>query len=284
MPAKKLIIGCGYVGRRVAQRWVAAGDVVHALTRSEARADELRAIGVRLVIGDVTQRQSLAGLPHVDTVLYAVGLDRSSVKSQREVYVDGLAHVLARIAATRPKLIYLSSTSVYGQNAGEWVDESSELRPESENGRVCLDAERLLIDRLPAAMILRLAGIYGPGRLLARVAALREGRPLDGNPDGWLNLIHVDDIVMAILACERQGTPGATYLVSDDRPTQRREYYERLASLIGAPPPTFAALSPDSPERLRLNKRCRNWRLREEFGVPLRYPTIAEGLPAALSE
>lgn len=284
MPDEKLIIGCGYVGRRAARQWVAAGDVVHALTRSEAHAEGLRAIGVRPVIGNVMEPQSLAVLPRADTVLYAVGLDRGPGKSQREVYVDGLANVLARIAAPRPKLLYLSSTSVYGQNSGEWVDETSELRPASENGQVCLDAERLLIERLPSAMILRLSGIYGPGRLVARLAALREGKPLDDNPDGWLNLIHVDDIVTAILACERLGQPGAAYLVSDDRPSQRREYYERLASLIDAPPPTFTTIPPDSPEQLQLNKRCRNRRLHEELGVALRYPTIAEGLPAALSE
>lgn len=283
MPNEKLIIGCGYVGRRVARQWLAGGDIVHALTRRAAHADELRAIGIVPVIGDVMQPESLATLPRVGTVLYAVGLDRTSGRSQREVYVDGLAHALDRIAPSSPKVIYLSSTSVYGQDAGEWVDETSDLRPESENGKVCLDAERLLLDRLRSAMVLRLAGIYGPGRLVARVAALRAGEPLEGNPDAWLNLIHVDDVVTAVLACERLGMPGSTWLVSDDRPALRRDYYGLLAALIGAPPPTFASLTSESPERSKLNKRCCNRRMREELQVSLRYPTIAEGLRASLS-
>jgi|SRR5262245_28421480 len=238
MPIRKLIIGCGYLGRRVAGRWIAQGNSVFALTRSTKRAEEFRASGIEPIVGDVTDSASLAELPVVETALYAVGLDRNSEKSMREVYVGGLEKVLNHIAGKVGRFLYVSSTSVYGQNSGEWVDESSECHPESENGRVCLEAEQLLRRRIPEADILRLAGIYGPGRLVARVAALRSGLMLDGNPDAWLNLIHVDDAVAAILACERHGKPGATYVVCDDQPHPRLEYYSLLATLIGAPPPT----------------------------------------------
>src|SRR5262245_3074000 len=139
MPEQKLIIGCGYVGRRVARKWLEAGNVVHALTRTADHAEELREIGVHPILGDVINAAGLADFPRVGTVLYAVGLDRNAGHSQREVYVEGLANVLARIAPPWPKFIYLSSTSVYGQNAGEWVDEESACRPESTNGQVCLE-------------------------------------------------------------------------------------------------------------------------------------------------
>lgn len=284
MRRQKLIIGCGYLGRRVAARWVAEGDEVSALTRFEANADELRALGVQPIIGDVMDPQSLAVLPDVETVLYAVGLDRRSGHSQRDVYVGGLANVLARVVPASPKFLYVSSTSVYGQNAGEWVDESSECRPDSPNGQVCLEAELLLRQHLPTAMILRLAGIYGPGRLVARVEQLRAGRALTGNPEAWLNLIHVDDAATAVLACEQRDEPGSTTFVCDDRPHRRREYYALLASLIGAPAPRFDEGTLDAAERTRLNKRCCNRRLREELRVELRYATIEEGLPEAVPE
>jgi nucleoside-diphosphate-sugar epimerase len=254
------------------------------LTRSAIRADELRAIGVRPILGDVTEPAGLTDIPEVGTVLYAVGLDRQSGRTQREVYVDGLANVLRWIAPAAPRFLYLSSTSVYGQNAGEWVDEASECRPDSPNGQVCLEAEQLLQGALPSAMILRLAGIYGPGRLIARIEALRAGAPIEGHPEAWLNLIQVDDVVTAVLACERRGAPGETYLVCDERPLQRREFYAQLATLIGAPTPRLVASQSDAPETPRLNKRCRSRKLTEELQVELCYPTIAEGLPAALRE
>jgi nucleoside-diphosphate-sugar epimerase len=301
MATRKLIIGCGYLGRRVARRWIAQGDTVFVLTRSAERAAVFRASGIEPLVGDVTDPASLAGLPEVETALYAVGLDRNSGKSMREVYAGGLENVLNQIAGKVGRLIYISSTSVYGQNTGEWVDETSECRPESENGKVCLEAEQLLRSRIPERNILRLAGIYGPDRLVARVTALRAGLLLEGNPDAWLNLIHVDDAVAAVLACERPGTPGATYIVCDDQPVRRLEYYHLLASLIGAPPPRTGVLPPfarggqggsgevavtassSEPPSTSFNKRCSNRRLHDDLQVTLRHPTIHIGLPMALT-
>jgi nucleoside-diphosphate-sugar epimerase len=300
MATRKLIIGCGYLGRRVVRSWIAQGDSVVALTRSAERADEFRASGIEPIVGDVTDPASLAGLPEAETALYAVGLDRDSGKSMREVYVGGLDNVLNRVAHNIGRILYVSSTSVYGQNAGEWIDESSECRPESENGKVCLEAEALLRRQMPEANVLRLAGIYGPGRLMARIAALRAGMVFEGHPDAWLNLIHVDDAVAAILACEERGTPGKTYLVCDDRPIRRLEYYSLLAALIGAPRPkspfpplarggqgaSGEMVSPapkPEPQPATHNKRCCNRRLHDELQVTLHYPTVRIGLPMALT-
>jgi nucleoside-diphosphate-sugar epimerase len=282
----RLVIGCGYFGRRVARNWIAQGNTVFALTRSAEHAQELEQSGIRPIVGDVTDRASLAGLPHADTLLYAVGLDRSAGQSQRDVYVGGLENVLDEMAGKVRRLIYVSSTSVYGQNGGEWVDETSECRPESLNGQVCLEAETLLQGKVPEAIILRLAGIYGPGRLLARVEALRAGHFPEGNPDAWLNLIHVDDAVAAVLACEHSGTPGATYLGCDDQPCRRREFYSLLTAMIGAPVPFPAKQEAESVEApfANLNKRCSNRRLRDHLHVALRYPRFNIGLPDALTK
>ncbi|WP_339909733.1 SDR family oxidoreductase [Symmachiella dynata] len=284
-----LIIGCGYVGQRAAQAWLSEGHSVSALTRNAENATRLAAQGITPILGDVTRPASLIDLPAADLVLYAVGFDRSAAHSQRDVYVDGLANVLAEIHARTGRLIYLSSTSVYGQTGGEWVDESSPCEPIRDNGQVCLDAEQVIKSQLGGDstaefQILRLAGIYGPNRLLARVAALRDGEPLAGNPEGYLNLIHVEDIVRTILACAERGVAGQTYLVSDDRPITRRAYYETLAQLIGAAAPQFGGSGSGRHGAESLNKRCKNRRLRDELAVELAYPTIETGLPAALGD
>lgn len=310
----KLIFGCGYLGRRVADMWRRAGHTVFALTRSATNAAELSRAGLQPLSGDVTDAASLKAalnaLPMLDTVLYAVGYDRHSGRSRRAVYVGGLENALRNIVGQTRRFLYISSTSVYGQSSGEWVDEDSPCKPSRENGRICLEAEQLVRHSFPAAIsetpppaervafsgassacILRLAGLYGPGRLLRRVAAVRSGEPIAGNPSAWLNLIHVDDAARAVLACEEHGRAGGTYLIVDDVPLTRREYYETLASLLQAPPPVFQAVADDETAtsatvlsaEASLNKRCSNRRLHEELRLELLYPSAQEGLPQALS-
>ena len=301
---RKLIIGCGYLGRRVAAAWIRQGHLVAALTRTADHAEQLCSLGVEPVLGDVTDPLSLSGLPDADIILYAVGFDRRSGLSQRTVYVDGLRNLLhefTRRSGRTPrfgKFVYISSSSVYGQTSGEWVDESSPCEPAAPNGQVCLDAERVLraavsptVAAFPFAVnVLRLAGLYGPGRLLRRLDALRSRQPLEGAADGYLNLIHVDDAVQAVLACETRGSAGETYLVCDDRPVRRREYYETLARLAGTPPPVFAEMA-ETPltsaqnvnRTAGTNRRCRNRRLHEELQVQLMYPDIDSGLPQAIA-
>lgn len=266
-----LIIGCGYLGRAVARRWQARGHRVAALTRS--RFDELSVLGMEPIVGDVTE--PALRLPVASTVLYAVGLDRSAGKSMREVYVGGLDNVLTVLPPVR-RFVYVSSTSVYGQTDGEWVDESSPTEPAEESGLVVLECERLLRERRPDAIILRFAGIYGPGRVIRR-AAVERGEPLAADPEGWLNLIHVEDGASAVLMAAERGETGATYNVADDRPATRREFYTELATLLGAAAPRFA------PTADRTNRRVGNRRMRFELGVTLQYPDFRAGLRDALA-
>lgn len=271
--ADALIVGCGYLGRRVAARWVAAGRRVAALTRRNG--DALRALGVHPIVGDVTDPASLRDLPAARTVLYAVGMDRGQGKTMRAVYVDGLRHVLD--ALPRPgRFVYVSSTGVYGQTDGGWVDETSPTEPAEESGRVVLEAERLLRDRLPEAVILRFAGIYGPNRLL-RKTALLAGEPLAGDADKWLNLIHADDGAAAVVAADERATPGATYTVADDGPVTRRAFYTHLAGLLGGPPAAFD----HRPEPGAANRRVSNRTAKAALGWSPAYPTYREGLAQA---
>jgi len=275
-PADALIVGCGYLGRRVAARWVAAGRRVAALTRGNAAA--LAALGVEPVVGDVLDPDSLRDLPAAATVLYAVGMDRGQGRSMREVYVDGLAHVLGTIPPPA-RFIYVSSTGVYGQTDGGPIDEASPTEPTEESGKIVLDAERLLRVKVPGAIVLRFAGIYGPNRLL-RKQPLLKGEPLVGDAEKWLNLIHVEDGAAAVLAAEARGVADETYLVADDEPVRRRDFYTRLAELLGAPPARFE----QRPETGAANRRVLNRKARERLGWVPRFSSYREGLPAAIAE
>lgn len=275
----KLVVGCGYIGSRVAKLWIAQGHRVLATTRQAGHAAQLRQLGLEPILCDVTDLASLKNLPRVATVCYGIGLDRSAGQSMRQVYVDGLGNVLDVLP--RPgRFIYISSTSVYGQVAGEEVTEDDPAEPLEESGKICREAERLLHARLPEAIILRFAGIYGPGRLLRR-AAIANGEPIAADPDRWLNLIHGDDGAAAVLAAEDRARPGGIYNISDGQPVRRREFFEELARRLGAPEPRFRPPPPGTPHE-RGQRRINNRRMREELQVPLKYPDYRAGLTASL--
>lgn len=282
-----LIIGCGYLGRRAGGLWRDAGHAVSVLTRSATRAAEWRQAGLTPYIGDVLLPDSLAALPAADVLLYAVGYDRSAGADKRQVYVDGLRHTLAAVGRRVGRVIYISSSSVYGQTDGEWVDETSPTNPGTEGGEICLAAEEVLRSfsdqHARPHCILRLTGIYGPGRLLAKAETLRQGLALSGSPEAWLNLIHVADAARICVAAADHPQPEPLYLVTDDEPVTRGAYYSELARLVEAPPPRF-----DSAQTPRhgqgLNKRCRNRLLKMSLGLKLDYPSIREGLPASLRD
>lgn len=282
----KLIFGCGYLGLRVARRWRDAGDEVHAVTRSPARASALQAEGLRPIVADVRDGKSLAQLPRVDTVLYAIGYDRAAGGSIREVYVQGLRAVLAALPAQTGKILYVSSTGVYAQNDGQWVDESSPCEPTREGGRACLEAEQLLAAHPlgQRAVVLRMAGLYGPGRI-PNLDAMRRGEPIAAPQDGYLNLIHIDDAASVVLAAEARAIPPHLYLVSDGHPVLRRDYYQELARLAGAPMPRFVPPRAEAPSVARAlsDKRVKNDRLVSELRVEIKYHSYREGLAAILA-
>lgn len=286
----KLIFGCGYLGQRVARLWRQRGDAVYAVTRSADKAQALRREGIRPLLADIT-----ASLPEdggfwpaeIDTVLFAVGYDRGSTASIRDVYVGGLARVLDALPGSVERLIYISSIGVYGDAAGQWVDEETPCHPVREGGQASLAAEELLRShqRGDRSVILRLAGLYGPGRI-PRADTLLAGQPIDAPAEGYLNLIHVDDAAAIVLLAESKAPLPRTYVVSDGQPVVRSEYYRELARLLGAPPPQFVAPHPDSPaaRRAASNKRASNRRLVAELEPELRYPSYREGLAAIVVE
>lgn len=282
----RLIVGCGYLGQRVARLWSAEGHHVVGLTRSPERARQLEEDGLQSVVADVTRPETLAALPPAGTVLYSVGYDGRHSASRRAVYVQGLQAVLDRVQPDAERVIQISSTGVYGQTDGSWVDENSACEPRREGGQVMVEAENALRTHRLAdrGIILRLAGIYGPGRI-PRAADVQAGRPIASEPGGHLNLIHVDDAAEVVVTADRLARPPRTYIVADGSPIPRREFYIRLAELLGAPAPQFVEPAPGdrSLRRGGTDKRASNSRMLEELGVVLRYPSYREGLTSVVA-
>jgi nucleoside-diphosphate-sugar epimerase len=284
-----LIVGCGYLGHRVGARLRDRGEQVHGTIRSPNRAEEIAGQGIEPVVADVLDLDSLRGLPATERVFYCVGFDRSAGATMRTVYVDGLQNVLDSLPRSVSRFVYASSSGVYGQTDGEWVDENSTTRPQHESGKVCLEAEQLVrvwADSRASsvsAVILRYVGLYGPGRVVRR-AILERAEPIPGDPAKYLNLIHIDDAVLAGVAALETIEVEPIYLIGDDRPVTRREYYSLMATLLSAPEPRFEPPGPEGRESSRdaTNKRVANHRMKRGLGLKLIYPDITTGLPAAI--
>jgi nucleoside-diphosphate-sugar epimerase len=284
-----LIIGCGYLGERLAAILGRGGEQVFGTVRSEARALKIAAQGILPVIADVLDRASLRGLPTAERVFYCVGFDRSAGSSMRSVYVDGLLNVLDNLPLEMNRFVYASSTGVFGQTDGEWVDEKTPPEPRTESGTICLEAEEQMAafaqtrNRANSVVVLRFAGLYGPDRVVRR-QLVEKGDPIPGDPSKLLNLVHIDDAAGAAAAALRAAAPDPIYLVSDDRPVTRREYYSLIAKLLDAPSPRFVPPGSGNPDvgRDATSKRVANQRMKAGLGVELIYPDISNGLPAAL--
>jgi nucleoside-diphosphate-sugar epimerase len=284
----KLIVGCGYLGRRIARRWRDAGNTVAIVTRSEVRAEAFRRQGYRAIIADVTRPETLIQLPAAESLLFAVGFDRASQNSIHEVYAGGVRNLLAALPADTGRFIYISTTGVYGPSSGEWIDEVTLPDPKRAGGRASFAAEQAIAEHPLGQrnVVLRLAGIYGPGRI-PFIRELRAGEPIPAPIHGWLNLIHVDDAVEVVFATDALSTienPPRVYCVSDGRPVERGEFYSELARQIGAQPPRFVEPDPNSPRaaRAEANRRISNARMLADLRVTLRYPDYRAGLADAV--
>ena len=285
------LVGCGYVGRRVVRYMQVEGCVVTALARSEQSSVFLQTLGLQAVHGDLDDPASLAFLPvHGALVYYFAPPPSTGFTDPR------MKHFLDAIAdTTRPERIVLISTSgVYGDCLGECVTEDRPPRPAADRARRRLDAERQLRAwgeaRAIPVVILRVPGIYGPGRLPE--SRLRSGDPvLREEESPWSNRVHVDDLARACLSAGERGRPNAVYNISDGHPTTMTDYFNRVADALGlAHPPQItlaqarAELSEGMQSYLAESKRLDNRRMREELGIEPRYPDLALGLAACLAD
>lgn len=295
-----LIVGDGYIGSAVAdaladrQRCDGTDGTIAATSRSShrtrhrsaapadsiaTRTDRSGVLGILLDVTDPRTFENLRPLLPIDRVLFSVGY-RSSGKpngpNRDDVHVVGLRRLLRWFenhCDTPPHVVSLSTTGVYHQTGGVWVDERSPTHPHREGGRVHLRGERTLINHHPAdrQTILRLAGIYGPGRWPNR-QSIASGRSVHSDPESFLNLIHRDDIVAAVIAAMRHRVTGL-FCVADDHPVRRRDYYNAVAQSVGLPSATFADVIDPSKRRSASNKRVDNRSMKRRLLRQLSHPS-----------
>ena len=281
-----IIVGCGYLGRRVAGRLAARGSRFRGVVRSAASARVLAAQGMEHQLLDLDH------LPLPEIQLQGVDLfyfappPRAGHRDQR---VRNLVEAFATRGRPR-RVVYLSTTGVYGDCRGAWVNERQSVNPVVDRARRRWDAEqcfRAWRDGTGGELvILRVAGIYGPGRL--PLDRLRKGLPMVREQEApFSNRIHIDDLVEVCVAAMERGRDGETYNVSDGHPSTMTDYFNRIADLARLPRPAQitlaegdAQLSAGMMSYMRESRRLDNGKMLRELGVSLRYPGLESGLPA----
>ena len=288
-----VVFGCGYVGAATAAWAQARGATVTALTRNPATAAALRAAGIEVVVADLAGSDWHAAIPGgAEWVLNSVSSGGGGIDGYRRSYVEGTRSVVAwaRSAGGIGTLVYTGSTSVYPQGDGAAVDETAPTDAAGERPGLLLAAEAAVRGAEAEAgcrrsFVLRLAGIYGPGRHHV-LDQLRSGAgEIAGAGSHRLNLVHRDDIVGAIAACflARPEQGGGIFNVADDAPAPKAEVVAWLAGRLGVPVPRFTGEPAGgrravTPDRIIVNRRAR-----EVLGWVPRYPSYREGYANLLS-
>ncbi len=279
-----LILGCGYVGTRLARQYLDRGEPVTGLVRGEEGSARLAAAGVP------SRRLDLAGddlseLPLSGARVFHLAPPPSG--GIEDLHTRRLVAAFAR-AGDPSRLVYISTTGVYGDCRGAWVDETWPARPAVDRARRRWDAEQTLrrwsLESGSELVILRVAGIYGPDRL--PLERIRRGLPLVRPEESpFSNRIHVDDLVSACIAAMDRGASGAVYNACDGSPSTMTDYFLAVADAAGLPRPplipmaeALGQISEGMLSYLGESRRLSNRRLVEDLGVAVRFPTLADGL------
>ncbi len=275
-----LIVGCGKLGAPLGIKLAQDGHQVTGVKRSLRNED---APEINWVATDITQPEQIQRLPAaVDAIIIILTPAARSPEGYQTIYQHGLDLVLQRYSDldTKPWLLFVSATSVYGQQSGEWVNEESATEPEQYNGKSLLTAEQSVLAFNPDSIIVRFSGIYGAARSRV-IDKLRTPQVIQKIPPAYSNRIHQSDCIAVLyfLINERlQHRPlDAIYLATDHDGADKFEVMSWLAKKAGLVPPTAATAEENAPR----NKRCSNQRLVDR-GYRFKYRSYKEGYSAML--
>jgi nucleoside-diphosphate-sugar epimerase len=279
-----LIAGCGWLGTAVGRALVARGDRVTGVRRAASARPELLESGIEPLFLDLGDQGASAALPAgVDAIVACQAASGDSVDAYRAAYVEANARLLARARGLRLcAFVYTGSTGVFGQRDGSDVDETTAPLPAGGTAEVLAEAERRVLsaarDGVPTRIV-RLSGLYGPGRT-GTIDRVRDGvLALGPGDDTWMNFCHLDDAVAAVIVAMDRGRPGAVYHATDARPARRAEVVEWIAARLGMPPPRLEEEgAPRAPGRRGANRRVLGERTRSELALVLAWPSFREGL------
>jgi nucleoside-diphosphate-sugar epimerase len=284
-----LIVGCGYVGVPLGAELVRQGHEVFGLRRSPGAETDLKAAGIVPLLGDITQPAQLASLPSkFDWVVNCVSSSGGGAANYCEVYLHGTRHLVRWLGgANLQKFVYTSSTSVYGQEDGSVVQETSPTEPTAETGRILVETEKVLVEAAHQknfpAVILRVAGIYGPDRGHWLKQYLNNEARIECKGERILNMIHREDVVGAIIAALKSGRAGEIYNAVDDEPVPQLAFFQWLSVTLGRDlPPVADETSEAQRKRGRTNKKVSNRRLKVELDYQFKYPTFRQGYAAEI--
>jgi nucleoside-diphosphate-sugar epimerase len=284
-----LIVGCGYVGLPLGIELIRLGHEVSGVTKSGTRSADLQQAGITPLVADISNRDSLNQLPTgFDWVVNTTASGHGGPSQYQQVYLEGTRNLIEWLSATPPqKFVYTSSTSVYGQTDGSLVKEGSITQPVSDTAQVLVQTENELSkavrDKKFPAIILRVAGIYGPERGHLFKQVLKEEDPLPGKSDRLINMIHRDDVVGSIIAALKNGRVGEIYNVVDDEPVPQIHFVRWLSETLGTNMPDFdPEAEPAQGKRAATQKKVLNRKLRMELGCQLKYPTFRQGYTAEI--
>lgn len=237
----------------------------------------------------MTKPETLAGLPRdFDWVVNCAASGGGSAEDYRRLYLQGTRNLIEWLGATLPKkFVYTSSTSVYGQNDGSLVKESSPTEPQTETARALVETEKVLLEAARtgqfSAVILRVAGIYGPGRGHWFKQFLKDEVRIEGKGERVLNMIHLEDVVGVVIAALKNGRAGEIYNAVDDEPVSQLKFFEWLGGALDKPlPPAVPEDADANRKRGVTNKKVSNRRLKMELGYQFKYPTFRQGYTAEL--
>lgn len=283
-----LIAGCGYVGLALGARLVAQGHRVTGIRRPGSDLEPLRRIGLIPLAIDLADAGQVEALPgDWDWVFHCVAPAARGETAYRAVYLASARNLAARLRGEpQTRVVFTSSTSVYGQLDGGPVTETSPTEPATATARVLLETEAAWLGERDA-VVLRVSGLYGPGR--HRLGALARGEArLHGDGSRRMNLIHRDDLVEAAIAVAERAPAGSVFNVSDDAPPTEREFYSWICKRLGLGLPSSEPCSSRGPtgegDRRNTNKRVVATRLRQATGWCPSYPTFREGYEPLLVE
>ncbi len=284
-----VVLGAGYIGGAVARDARALGLSVVALTRNPDKAAALRRDGIETVEADIADTGWHEAMPRdANFVLNAVSSGGGGIEGYRHSYVEGMKSVAAWVRRTQPSaLVYTSSTSVYPQDGGVEVDESAPTTPAEARAALLLEAESAALAAAgdgTRVFVLRLAGIYGPGRhhLLDQI---RAGEVLAGSGEHRLNLAHQEDIGAAVLACfaAPPEVHGGVFNVVDDHPVRKRELAEWVAARLGVTAPRFDPALPGRRRAVTPDRVVLNHKIKRVLGWRPRHPDYRAGYETLLS-
>jgi nucleoside-diphosphate-sugar epimerase len=284
-----LIVGCGYVGFPLGVELARLGHEVFGVRRTEEGGAEMQRAGLKPLVADVTKAAELARLPGpFDWVVNCVSSMKGGADEYREVYLRGTINLIEWLSANPPKkFVYTGSTSVYRQTDGLPVKESSPCEPTGGTSRVLVETENVLLEaarqgKLPA-VVLRVAGIYGPERGHLFLQYLKNEAKIAGQGERIINMIHRDDLTGIIIAALKNGRAGEIYNAVDDEPVAQIHFFRWLAETLGKWMPPFAGADENAGGKRGLtNKKVQNRKLKMELGYQFKYPNFRKGYTAEI--